>query len=242
MNGSGLRPCLAELLGTFVLVIAGGGAIAAHELRGVPDHTGVALTFGLAVAAMIYALGHLSGAHINPAVTLAFAASGRFAWRRVPGYVGAQLIGAVAAAGLLRLIVGGRSDLGTTLPSVSLLAAVLLEVVLALVLMMVITAVATDSRAIGKAAGAVIGGTVSFEALWAGPFTGASMNPARSLGPALVSGHLEHLWIYLVAPVVGALLGALLYALLVGPSRPLKDDASPPGCAGHARGQSSFRK
>jgi len=160
---------------------------------------------------MIYATGHISGAHFNPAVTLAFASIGRFPWRQVPAYIAGQCLAAISACLVLKLILGGAGDYGATVPTLALESAFAMELILSFFLMFVITAVATDSRAEGAMAGLAIGGTVALAALFGGPVSGASMNPARSLGPALFSGHLDILWIYLFAPVLGAVLGARVY-------------------------------
>ena len=205
---SPLKPLLAESIGTFVLVLVGCGAIVAHELYGTPDDTGIALSFGLVVAVMVATFGGVSGAHLNPAVTVAAAVTGRFSWRLAPAYVVAQCTGAVLAAGVLRVVAGTTTHLGATSPSVAWPRALLIEVLITFVLMAVIVAVSSDRRLNTAAAGAVIGATVALASLWAGPFTGASMNPARSFGPALVSGHLGGLWLYVVGPIMGAALGA----------------------------------
>jgi MIP family channel proteins len=179
-------------------------------------HVGVGLVFGLVVAAMIYATGHLSGAHLNPAVTLGFVLARHFPLRRLAGYWLAQFLGAMAASGCLRLLLGDVAQMGTTLPTGSEGAwqAFGLEIVLTFFLMFVIMAVATDTRAVGQAAALAIGATVGLEALFAGPISGASMNPARSLAPALVSGTWTDQWVYLLAPLLGAGLGALVYRWL----------------------------
>jgi MIP family channel proteins len=202
---------LAEGIGTFVLVFAGCGAIAVGSLHSGLTGPAVAAAFGLAIMVMIYAVGHASGAHFNPAVTAAFAISGHLPWARVPAYWLAQVAGAISAALFLRLSLGDGASLGVTQPSGSAAQAFAWELVLSAMLMLVITAVATDVRAVGQAAAIAIGGTVALGALVGGPVSGASMNPARSLGPALVSGDLGDLWIYLIAPVVGAATAALLY-------------------------------
>ncbi|MDH5676403.1 MAG: MIP family channel protein [Myxococcales bacterium] len=206
----------AEAVGTFALVFAGCGAIVVQQQTGALGHLGVALCFGMVVAVMIYATGHISGAHFNPAVTLSFAALGRLAPAQIAPYLAGQVGGALAAAALLRLLFEAGGDLGATLPSAGLGQAFVLEVVLTFFLMFVITAVATDARAVGELAGLAIGGTVALCALFGGPITGASMNPARSLAPALVSGQLQHLWLYLTAPVLGALAGAFTYDKIRG--------------------------
>ncbi len=208
----------AEALGTFSLVVAGCGAIAVDARTGALGHVGVSLTFGLVVSVMVAALGHVSGAHINPAVTVAFAFFRHFPWREVPGYVAAQLVGAVAAAGTLRVLLGrGDAPLGATVPAGTALQSLGFEILLTAGLMFVITAVATDSRAVGELAALSIGATVAVGALWGGPISGASMNPARSFGPALLSGAWTGHWIYWAGPIAGALLGAGAYQLLHAP-------------------------
>ncbi len=213
-----IRRAGAEAIGSFALVFAGCGAIVTEaEHPGSLGVVGIALVFGLVVMAMIYATGHLSGAHLNPAVTLAFVASRHFPRSDAVVYVAAQFAGALCAAGLLAAIWPSHpADLGATTPSVGAGSAFAYEVVLSAFLMFVIVAVATDTRAVGAGAAIAIGGTVGLDALFGGPITGASMNPARSLGPALVSGELGDLWIYLLAPVVGAILGAAAYQLIRG--------------------------
>jgi aquaporin NIP len=205
-----MRPLVAEFIGTFVLVFAGCGAIAV----GTASPAALALAFGLAIAVMVYALGHVSGAHFNPAVSIGFAIGRHFPWSRVAVYMVAQVAGAVSAALLLRLTLGPDAPLGVTAPTDSAGRALVWEAVLTFVLMLVITAVATDVRAVGEAAALAIGGAVTLGSLVGGPVSGASMNPARSLGPALVSGDLASLWIYLLGPVVGASLAALVYGYL----------------------------
>jgi MIP family channel proteins len=209
----------AEAVGTFALVFAGTGAIVIDaETGGVVGHLGVAITFGLMIMVMIYAVGHISGAHFNPAVTLAFAVGRHLPWPRVAQYWAAQLLGGIAASLLLRAMFGNLARLGTTLPTGSAGQSFILEAVLTFFLMFVITAVATDTRAVGQAAAIAIGGTVGLEALFAGPISGASMNPARSLAPALVSGTWAHQWIYVAGPVIGALAGVIVYNSIRGPS------------------------
>jgi len=212
------RP-LAEFLGTFILVFAGTGAIVINQAcGGVIGHPGIALTFGLVVLAMIYTFGDISGAHLNPAVTVAFAAAKRFPWKEVPLYLGAQLAGAFAASGLLKFLFPGPGTLGATLPAGSASQSFVLEVVLTAILMLVILGVSTGAKEKGITAGIAIGATVGLEAMFAGPACGASMNPARSLAPAIVSGHLQHLWLYPVATVLGALLAVPLSQAVRGPA------------------------
>jgi aquaporin NIP len=212
------RRAAAEGLGAFALVFAGCGAIVTDTVHaGSLGTVGVALVFGLVIMAMVYATGHLSGAHLNPAVTLAFTLTRHFPRHEALAYIAAQLIGAIAGAALLLAIWPSQpADLGTTLPSVGSGSALAYEAALTALLMFTIMAVATDTRAVGAGAAIAIGGAVGLDALFGGPITGASMNPARSLGPALVSGELRDLWIYLVAPIAGAALGALAYQFVRG--------------------------
>ncbi len=205
---------VAEATGAFALVFAGAGAIMVDAKTNAIGHLGVALTFGLVIMAMIYALGHVSGAHFNPAVTFAFAMTRHFPWPRATCYWLAQCAGAIAAAFLLRASLGDVAHVGATLPAGSDRQSFLWEIVLTAFLMLVVMAVATDTRAVGEAAAIAVGGTVAFDAIFGGPVSGASMNPARSLGPALASGNLHALWIYLTAPVIGAAVGAVLYQFL----------------------------
>ena len=213
------RALVAEALGTFTLVFAGAGAVMVDAKTGELGHVGVAITFGLVIMAMIYAVGHISGAHFNGAVTFAFALSRHFPWRRAAGYWAAQLTGAVVAAALLRASLGNIAHVGATLPSGSQAQSFLWELVMTAILMFVIMAVATDTRAVGEAAAIAIGGTILLDAMFGGPISGASMNPMRSMGPAFVSGDLHALWLYIVAPVIGASLGALFYQFVRGEAK-----------------------
>ncbi|MGV3663149.1 MAG: aquaporin [Prosthecobacter sp.] len=207
-----MKKLLAEVLGSFTLVFAGTGAIVINSASdGVITHAGIAITFGLVVLAMIHTFGDVSGAHLNPAVTLAFAAAGRFSWGAVPGYAGAQVVGAVSASLLLHLLFPqDPAVLGATLPAGSAMQSFVLELVLTAILMLTILSVSTGAREKGVTAGIAIGGVIALEAMFAGPISGASMNPVRSLAPALVAGHFNHLWIYLAAPVLGALIAVPL--------------------------------
>jgi MIP family channel proteins len=211
------RRAVAEASGTFALVFAGCGAIIVNSQTGALTHVGVALVFGLVIMVMIAATGHLSGAHFNPAVTIAFALTRHFPWAETLVYLLAQFGAALAAALALRGLFGHVAHLGATLPATSVGQAFGLELVMSAFLMFVITAVATDTRAAGQLAALAIGGTVALDALFGGPVTGASMNPARSLGPALVAGVWAHQWLYVVAPLLGAALGAFLYQCIRQP-------------------------
>lgn len=205
---------MAEAFGTFALVFFGTGAIIVHQTHEeVIGHAGIALTFGLVVMAMIFTFGAVSGAHLNPAVTLGFTVAGRFPASLVPGYVVSQVLGAFSASLLLRLLFPESTTLGATLPSGSEAQSFVLELVLTAVLMLVILHITAVGRERILVPAITIGAVVGLEAMAAGPVSGASMNPARSLAPALVSGHPEHLWIYLVATVLGALLAVPLFRM-----------------------------
>lgn len=217
------RRALAEAVGSFMLVLAGCGAIMVNHTTGLLGHSGVAAVFGLVIMAMIAALGHISGAHFNPAVTIAFASIRHLAWRDVPVYVAGQVGGATLAALVLRTLLGPIANLGATLPTLAAPQAWGVEVLLTAGLMFVITAVATDHRAAGQLAAIAIGGTVALSAGWAGPLTGASMNPARSFGPALVANVWQDHWLYWLGPVVGAVIGAHLYQLTREPKHLRKE-------------------
>ncbi len=212
------RRALMEAIGTFALVFAGCGAVVTDVTRdGALGTVGISLVFGLVIMVMIYAGGHLSGAHYNPAVTIAFTLGRHFPIRDAVAYVAAQVAGATAGALLLLAAWSDKpGNLGATVPSVDAGTALLYEIVLTAVLMFVITAVATDTRAVGVAAAIAIGGTVALDALFGGPITGASMNPARSFGPALASGTWTEFWLYLAGPLVGAAIGVFAYELVRG--------------------------
>ncbi len=202
-----MRKLAAELLGTFFLVFAGTGAIVVNDVsHGAIAHVGIALTFGLVVLALIYALGDVSGAHLNPAVTIGFVVARGFPVRTAVGYVVAQCVGAILASGCLRLLFPDHATLGATIPAGSDGQSFVFEILLTFFLMFVVLSVSTGAKEKGMMAGVAIGAVIALEAMFAGPICGASMNPARSLAPALVSGHLESLWVYLTAPILGALL------------------------------------
>ncbi len=206
------KKALAEGLGTFMIVFTGCGAVMISErFSGSIPSLAIPVIFGLTVAIMIYALGHISGAHFNPAVTLAFTIARHFPAHRVIPYLVAQFLGAVAAVWLLVAILPAGSGFGATIPNVPTFAAVVWEFVLTFLLMFVIISVATDTRAVGTMAGVAIGGAVTVSAFVGGPLTGASMNPARSFGPALWAGVLDTYWIYVVGPILGAVSAAVFY-------------------------------
>jgi aquaporin Z len=202
-----MKKCGAEFIGTFALVFAGTGAIVINETSGgVITHVGISLTFGLIVLAMIYTVGDISGAHLNPAVSLGFFAARRFPLRELIPYVLSQCAGAFAASGMLRFLFPQDATLGATQPTGSATQSFVLELILTAILMFVILSVSIGAKEKGITAGIAVGSVIGLEAMFAGPISGASMNPARSLAPAVVSQHLSSLWIYLLAPTVGALL------------------------------------
>lgn len=225
LNPQVIRISVAEAWGTFALVFAGTGAIVVNDASGgAVTHVGIALTFGLVVMTMIYAVGDVSGAHLNPAVTLGFWAARRLPGRLVGPYIFSQLAGAFAASGLLRLMFPDHPGLGATHPRGSELQSFVLELVLSALLMFVILAVSCGSKEKGLMAGIAIGGVIALEALFAGPICGASMNPARSIAPAVVSGNLGALWLYILAPMIGAAIVAPWHRWLHEPATALKDD------------------
>jgi aquaporin NIP len=224
------RRLCSEAFGTFCLVFAGTGAVVVNQItNGAVTHVGVSLTFGLVVMALIYSLGNVSGCHINPAVTLGLWAAGRFQWSMVWPYIGSQCVGAILASGTLRLLFPESSTLGATAPAGSALQSLALELVLTLILMFVILSMDASSSNQQMLSGIVVGGVIGLEALFAGPVSGASMNPARSLAPAMVSMHFDSVWIYIVAPIIGALASVPLCRCIH--SSPCCRSGEPKGCA-----------
>jgi aquaporin NIP len=215
-----LRRVAAKLLGTYALVTTGCGAIVVNSQTSALSHLGVALAFGLIITVMIVATGHLSGAHFNPAVTLALASIRRFPWREVPFYIIGQLLGAILGAFTLRSLFGLTANLGATLPQSDPIQSLGMEFLVTAGLMFLITAVATDPRVPTLLAALAIRATVALGALWGGPISGASMNPARSFGPALVAGAWSFQWIYWLGPIAGAVMGALTYQFIRLPVAP----------------------
>lgn len=213
----------AELLGTFALTLVAAGSEVVAALSGDVDQTARAIAPALVIMAMIYALGDVSGAHFNPAVTLAFALRGDFPWIRVPGYWFVQLLGAVLAAALLRLLFGPVAHLGRTDPHYGMTSALIIELVLTMLLVTVILGTATRAKVVGPSAALAVGGTIAFAGLFAGPVSGASLNPARSLGPALVAGDLGFSWIYVVGPIAGGLLAVLVTWIVHGRHQPAEE-------------------
>ena len=200
------RQCAAEAIGTFILVFTGTGAVVFGDISGQVTPLGIGLGFGLVVMALVYTLGDISGAHINPAVTLGFWASGQFKAKQVVPYILSQCSGALLASLLLRALFGNHADMGATIPKEGVYQCLILEIILTFILMFVILNVATGAKEKGIVVGIVVGGVIALEAIFAGPISGASMNPARSLGPAVASMNFKGFWIYLLAPPIGALL------------------------------------
>ena len=205
-----MKNYIAEFIGTFAMIFCGTGAMTINEITGGDvTHVGIGITWGLIVMAMIYAFGEISGAHFNPAVSIAFAYAKKFSWKEVPKYIFFQVAGAFAASLLLMWLFPKSELLGATIPSVDIWRAFVLELILTFFLMVVIINVSTGSKEIGMMAGIAIGSVVLLEALFAGPITNASMNPARSLAPNIVSGNIKGLWLYILAPIIGALLAVV---------------------------------
>ncbi|XP_008790053.1 aquaporin NIP1-1-like [Phoenix dactylifera] len=215
---------MAEVFSTYFVIFAGCGSVTVNLSKGSVTFPGVCIVWGLVVMVMVYSVGHISGAHFNPAVTIAFATCRRFPWKQVPVYVSAQLLGAILASGTLRLLFGGKRELfAGTIPTGSDVQSLVLEFIISFLLMFVISGVATDNRAIGELAGIAVGATVLLNVLIAGPISGASMNPARSLGPAIVGNRYRGIWLYIVGPICGAVAGAWAYNLIRFTNKPLRE-------------------
>ncbi len=205
-----MKKYIAEFIGTFAMIFCGTGAMTINEVTGGDvTHVGIGITWGLIVMSMIYAFGEISGAHFNPAVSIAFAYAKKFSWKEVPRYIFFQVAGAFAASLLLMWLFPKSELLGATIPSIDLWRAFVLELILTFFLMVVIINVSTGSKEVGMIAGIAIGSVILLEAIFAGPITNASMNPARSLAPNIVSGNIQGLWLYMIAPILGAILAVV---------------------------------
>ncbi|KAL6324991.1 hypothetical protein AAG906_019899 [Vitis piasezkii] len=218
-----LRKVVAEVIATYLLVFVtcGSAALSASDEQRV-SKLGASVAGGLIVTAMIYAVGHISGAHMNPAVTLAFAAVRHFPWKQVPLYAAAQLTGAIGAAFTLRELLYPIKHLGTTTPSGTEIQALVMEIVVTFSMMFITSAVATDTKAIGELAGIAVGSAVCITSILAGPVSGGSMNPARTLGPAIASADYKGIWVYAVGPVSGTLLGTWSYNFIRVTEKPVQ--------------------
>lgn len=201
-----MKKYFAEFIGTFILIFCGTGAMTINEVTGGEvTHVGIGLTWGLIVMAMIYAFGEISGAHFNPAVSIAFAYAKKFSWKEVPKYIISQILGAFTASFVLLFLFPDSDFLGSTIPKIDVWRAFVLELLLTFFLMVVIINVSTGSKEIGTMAAIAVGGVILLEAMFAGPMTKASMNPIRSIAPALFTGNFQYLWLYITAPILGAL-------------------------------------
>ncbi|KAJ7553674.1 hypothetical protein O6H91_06G108100 [Diphasiastrum complanatum] len=210
----------AEMIGTFFIVFAGcGAAMVDYQSHGAVTHVGISLTFGLVVTAVVYSIGHISGAHCNPAVTIAFATVKEFPWKYAPVYIVAQVLAAIASAFALRFIIDDVANIGATIPAGSDLQSLAIETIVTFILMFVVMAVATDPRAVGELGGLTIGSTIALNALFGGPISGASMNPARSFGPAVAANNYDAIWVYILGPIVGAVAGAVTYKVIQIPQQ-----------------------
>nr|XP_010925587.1 aquaporin NIP1-1 [Elaeis guineensis] len=219
-----LQKILAEVFGTYFLIFAGCGSVTVNLSKGTVTFPGICIVWGLVVMVLVYSVGHISGAHFNPAVTIAFATCRRFPWKQVPAYILAELMGSTLASGTLRLLFGGKRELFPgTIPAGSDVQSLVLEFIITFYLMFVISGVGTDKRAVGELAGLAVGATVLLNVLFAGPISGASMNPARSLGPAIVFNRYESIWVYMVGPICGAVTGAWAYNLIRFTNKPLRE-------------------
>ncbi|KAL0923963.1 hypothetical protein M5K25_004752 [Dendrobium thyrsiflorum] len=220
-----LQKIIAEVFGTFFLIFAGCAAITVNKKsNGTVSFPGIFIVWGSAVTVMIYAVGHISGAHFNPAVTIAFASCRRFPWKQVPAYVAAQIVGSILASGTLRLLFGGHRELfAGTIPTGSEVQSLVMEFIISFYLMFVISGVATDNRAIGELAGLAVGATVLLNVAIAGPISGASMNPARTLGPAIIANRYKSIWVYMIGPISGTVAGTWAYNLIRYTDKPLRE-------------------
>eukprot|EP00262_Sarcandra_glabra_P015487 TRINITY_DN4776_c0_g1_i1.p1 TRINITY_DN4776_c0_g1~~TRINITY_DN4776_c0_g1_i1.p1 ORF type:complete len:289 (+),score=24.62 TRINITY_DN4776_c0_g1_i1:60-926(+) len=220
-----IQKLLAEVFGTYFLIFAGCGSVVVNlRSHGMITFPGVCIVWGLVVMVMIYSVGHISGAHFNPAVTIAFATCRRFPWKQVPAYVSAQMLGATLASGTLRLLFDGRrAHFSGTIPTGSDLQSLVMEFIISFYLMFVISGVATDNRAIGELAGLAVGATILLNVLIAGQISGASMNPARTLGPAIIGNRYDSIWVYIVGPICGTIFGAWAYNLIRFTKKPLRE-------------------
>ncbi|KAE7996365.1 hypothetical protein FH972_001096 [Carpinus fangiana] len=220
-----LQKLVAEVLGTYFLIFAGCGSVVVNlNYEKVVTAPGISIVWGLAVMVLVYSLGHISGAHFNPAVTIAFATCKRFPWKQVPAFILAQVLGSTLANGTLRLLFTGHDDrFAGTMPAGSNMQSFVLEFIITFYLMFVISGVATDNRAIGELAGLAVGSTVLLNVMFAGPISGASMNPARSLGPAIAHGKYNSIWVYILAPTLGAISGAWVYNFIRFTDKPLRE-------------------
>ncbi|XP_072979006.1 aquaporin NIP1-1-like [Typha angustifolia] len=219
-----LQKIIAEIFGTYFVIFAGCASVTINLSKGTITFPGVCIVWGLVVMVMVYSVGHISGGHFNPAVTIAFATCGRFPWKQVPSYIIAQVLGSTLASGTLRLMFGGRHEhFPGTIPTGSDVQSLVLEFIISFYLMFVISGVATDNRAIGELAGLAVGATILLNVLIAGPISGASMNPARSLGPAIVADRYDAIWVYIVGPICGTVAGAWAYNLIRFTNKPLRE-------------------
>ncbi|WVZ96941.1 hypothetical protein U9M48_042520 [Paspalum notatum var. saurae] len=220
-----VQKILAEIFGTYFLIFAGSAAVAVNlRTGGTVTFPGICIVWGLAVMVMVYSVGHISGAHLNPAVSIAFATCGRFPWKQVPPYAAAQMMGATAASLTLRLLFGNAPEhFFGTVPAGSDVQSLVIEFIISFNLMFAISGVATDNRAIGELAGLAVGATVLLNVLFAGPISGASMNPARTLAPAIVLGRYKGIWVYFAGPICGTVAGAWAYNLIRFTDKPLRE-------------------
>ncbi|XP_075667489.1 aquaporin NIP1-2-like [Castanea sativa] len=220
-----MQKLIAEAVGTYFLIFAGCAAVVVNlDKDKVVTLPGIAIVWGLAVMVLVYSVGHISGAHFNPAVTIAFATCKRFPLKQVPAYIAAQVLGSILASGTLRLLFEGQQNqFAGTLPAGSNMQSFVIEFIITFYLMFVISGVATDTRAIGELAGLAVGSTVLLNVMFSGPITGASMNPARSLGPAIVHSEYRGIWIYMVAPILGAISGAWVYNVIRYTDKPVRE-------------------